>query len=72
MYSPSGHPRWIHFVFLIFVFLPLKMPVAIDLHFINQQGAQLQLKIICTVLLRKKSQILDGLRVSKLTTHYTF
>ncbi len=37
----------------ILAFLTLKVPVAIDFHFMNHQGARFQLNIFFTVLLKK-------------------
>ncbi len=51
------------------LFLNSLKRAAIDLHVINHQGPQFQLKILFTVLLKKKVTILDGLRVSKLTAN---
>ncbi len=52
----------------------LKVPVAIDLHFMNHQEPRFQQKISFTVILKKKEDayILDDLRVSKLTTNFDF
>ncbi len=44
------------------------MAVAVDLHFVNHQGARFQLNIVFTVLLKKKLD--HGLRVSKLETRF--
>ncbi len=45
----------------------------LDLHCVNHQGAQFQLKIFTTLLLKKKvDYILDGLRVGKLTENVIF
>jgi len=65
----------IHFVFPFF-FYSQKKWAATDLHFMNYQGPWFQLKIIITVLLKKKKSnllyILDGLRVSKLAANFNF
>ncbi len=54
-------------------FLPLKVMVAIDVHFLNHhQGALFQLKIFFTVLKINVPYFLDGLWVSKLTANVQF
>ncbi len=51
----------------MFFFTPVVL-VSVDLHYMNYQGTQFQLKIFFSVELKKKSQLqLDGLMVSKLT-----
>ncbi len=47
----------INFVIFDMLFLALKVPVAVDLHFMNHQGAWFHLKIIFIVLLKKKSHL---------------
>ncbi len=62
------------FVLPDMLFFTLKLPAAIDLHFMNPQVAQILLKLFITGLLKKKkvSYIMYGLRVSKVTADVYF
>ncbi len=62
----------ITFVFPVTAFLTLNVTAPIALQIMNKEGPWIQLKILFTVLLKKVTYILDGLRMSKLTENVIF
>ncbi len=70
----SSEAKGINFALpdMLFFFL-LPVVLVVDLHFMNYQGPRFQLKVLFTVLLKKKvTYILDSLRMSKLTANFHF
>lgn len=71
----SSGTMGIHFDLPVYVFLPLKVTVAIDLHYTNHRsdhGFSFKSSLLLYWRRRKDIWILNGLRVSKLTAKVSF
>ncbi len=68
----SSGATGIHFVMPVFAFSSLKVPVAIDLHFMNHARIMVSAKNHLYYSTEEEKVILYGMRASKLTTNVCF